>query len=360
MVDKIKVGVLGCGVIAESSYLPGIHGMENAELIAVCDLVPERAAGAASRWDVPQVYTDLDKFLADGDIQLVVNLTEIQAHYRTNMAILQAGKHVYTEKTMTVTAEEATQVINEAKMRGLKLGAAAATMLSSVNIKAKELIQSGAIGRLCYVTGRHSHFGAADFDGWTTDPTWFFKPGAGPMLDLGVYGLHTYTGIVGPVKKVACMSGISVPVRTVRSGPVAGKAIDVEIDDNSQILMDFGNATFGFLEATYCQKAARGPRTSFFGDEGVLTINDRGDAEPISLYRDERDSGGYRGWDQVELPDGPMWNLPAGVQHLIDCILDPSKTLVTTGEHARHVIELINKSYQAAREGRTLDMETTF
>jgi predicted dehydrogenase len=124
--------------------------------------------------------------------------------------------------------------------------------------------------------------------------------------------------------------------------------------------MDFGNSTFGFLEATYCQKAARGPRISFFGDEGVLTMNDRGDAEPISLFRDDRDTGGYRGWNPVEMQDGAMWNLPMGVEHLIECILDPSKTLVTTGEHARHVIELINKSYQAAREGRTLDMETTF
>lgn len=358
--DKIKVGVLGCGVIANSTYLPGIGKMPKAELIAVCDIVGDRAPQAAAKFNVPKAYTDMDKFLADPEIQLVVNLTQIQAHFETNMAILQAGKHLYSEKTMTVTHQEATTVIEEAKKRGLKLGAAAATMLSPANVMVKNLIQSGAIGRLCYVTGRHSHFGAANFDGWTTDPTWFFKPGAGPMLDMGVYGLHSYTGIVGPVKKVACMSGISVPVRTVRSGPVAGKQIDVEIDDNSQILMDFGNATFGFLEATYCQKAAKGPRMSFFGDEGVITVNDYGDPHPISLFRDERNKYGYQGWTELDLPRGATWGLPAGVEHLIECILDPSKPIVTSGEHARHVIELINKSYQAAREGRTLELETTF
>ncbi len=358
--EKIKVGVLGCGVIANSNYIPGISGMDKAELVAVCDLVPERAHETADRYDVPKTYTDTDAFLADPDIQLVVNLTEIQNHYRTNMAALQAGKHVYTEKTMTVTADEATNVINEATSRGLMLGAAAATMLSPVNTLAKKLIQSGAIGKLCYVTGRHSHFGAADFDGWTTDPSWFYKPGAGPMLDMGVYALHTYTGIVGPVKRIACMSGISVPVRTVRSGPMAGREIDVELDDNSQILMDFGDATFGFLEATYCQKAAKGPAISFYGDEGVLTVNDRSDPHPISLFRDERGKGGYQEWTEHELPDGPNWTLAMGVAHLIECILDPTKPVVVTGEHARHVIELINKSYQAAREGRTVDMETMF
>jgi predicted dehydrogenase len=358
--DKIRVGVLGCGVIANSTYLPGIGKMAKAELVAVCDIVGDRAPQAAAKWNVPKAYTDMDEFLADSDVQLVVNLTQIQAHFETNMAALQAGKHLYSEKTMTVTAEEATIVIKEAKKRGLKLGAAAATMLSPANVMVKNLIQSGAIGRLCYLTGRHSHFGAADFDGWTTDPTWFFKPGAGPMLDMGVYGLHSCTGIVGPAKKVACMSGISVPKRTVRSGPAKGQVIDVELDDNSQILMDFGNSTFGFLEATYCQKTAKGPRMSFFGDEGVITVNDYGDPHPISLFRDERKRLGYQGWTELDLPRGTTWGLPMGVEHLIDCILDPTKTIVTSGEHARHVIELINKSYQAAREGRTLDMETTF
>lgn len=357
---KIGVGVLGCGVIANSTYLPAISKMEKANLVAVCDLVAERAQSAAARFGVPKVYTDMDKFLADPEIELVVNLTHIQAHFETNLAALQAGKHVYTEKTMTVTVEEATLLIEEAKKRGLKLGAAAATMLSPVNIKVKSLIQSGAIGRVCYVTGRHSHFGAADFEPWSTDPTWFFKPGAGPILDMGVYGLHSYTGILGPVKRVACMSGISVPKRTVRSGPVAGKVIDVEIDDNSQILMDFGNNTFGFLDATYCAKAAKGPRMTFYGDEGVIIVNDYGDPHPISLYRDERSRFGYAGWTEIDLPRGATWGLPMGVEHLIECILDPTKPIITSAEHARHVIELMNKCYVAAREGRTIELETTF
>ncbi len=358
--DKVKVGVLGCGVIANVTYFEGLSKMANAEWVAVCDLYEERAKAAAAQWKVPKWYSDMDKFLADPDIQLVVNLTQIPFHYATNKAILEAGKHFYSEKTMTVTHQEATSLIDEAKKRGLKIGAAAATMLRPTNIKVKELLKAGAIGRLCYVTGRNSHFGAADFDGWTTDPTWFFKPGAGPMLDMGVYALHSYTGIVGPVKRVSCMSGISVPKRTVRSGPAKGKVIDVELDDNSQILMDFGNATFGYVDSTFCQKTAKGPTMSFYGDEGVITVNDRSDAHPISLFRDERNKLGIQAWTEIDLPRGGQAGLYVGVEHLIDCIQNPGKPIVTSGEHARHVIELINKCYQSAREGRTLDMETTF
>ena len=178
--DKVKVGVLGAGIIANLIYFQGVSKMPKAEWVAVCDVVGDRAQAAVAKWNVPKAYTGMDKFLADPEIQLVVNLTHIQAHFETNMAALQAGEHIYSEKAMTGTHEKATQVIEEAKKRGLKAVAGAAAMLRPVNIKVKGLIQAGAIGRLCYVTGRDSHFGTADFDGWTTDPAGFSSQSQGP------------------------------------------------------------------------------------------------------------------------------------------------------------------------------------
>lgn len=361
--EKVKVGVLGYGVIASRVYLPAISKMEKVELVAICDSVPERAKEAAVRYRIPQVYTDEDTMLAKSGIDLMVNLTHIQAHYETNLKALQAGKHVYTEKTMAVTVEEASTLIAEAKNRGLKLGAAAATMLSPVNRKIKQLLEAGAIGKVAFVVAHNSHCGAADLPNWTTDPTWFYKPGAGPLLDLGVYGLHTMTGLLGPAKALCSMSGIAIPKRVVRSGPAKGKVIDVEIDDNTLIMLDFGEATFGYIDSTYTVQSGaywtRYPTMQIFGSEGTIVVNPRGAQYPLTVFRYDAEVD-LRGWMDVDLIGAQPWTLPGGVEHLVNCILDPTLPVIVTGEHARHVLEIMNQTYVAARERRTVPLTTTF
>lgn len=357
--EKVRVGVVGCGVVSNGTYLPQIVKMPNVELVAVCDMYEDRARAAYTRFGAREVYTDYDEMLERSEIDLVVNLTHIQAHYDINMRALRAGKHVYSEKTLAVTVDEASVLIEEARKRGLKLGAAAATMLSPVNRRIAELLRDGAIGKVNFVVAHHSHAGAANFTFWTTDPTWFYKPGAGPVLDLGVYDLHTLTGLLGSARAVSAMSGVSVPFRTVRSGPVKGKVIDVDVDDNTLIMLDFGQATFAFVDATYCVQAQLGPRMQIFGSEGTIAVHERGAPHPLSVYRDDTRIN-LSGWIDLDLPGEPPWSLPMGVQHMADCILHPEKELITTGEHARHVLEIINKSYQSAREGRTLPITTTF
>ena len=355
--EKVKIGLVGCGVIADNAYLPGIVKMQKADLVAVCDLIEERAKAAGEKFNVPQVYTDLDEMLEKSGLELLVNTTHIQAHYEVNLKALQAGKHVYSEKSMTNTVEEATTLIEEAKKRNLKLGAAAATMLSSVNQKIRELIQEGAIGKVAFAKARTSHEGAAYFPYWATDPTWFYKPGGGPVLDLGVYALHTLTGILGPAKRVTCLSGISDPVRYVRGGPYKGKRIDVEVDDNTLIMLDFGNATFAFVDATFCVRVAKGPSMEIYGSEGTISIGEYGAERPFELYREDLKLG-IRGWTALELPDRDNW-FTGAVAHMIDCILE-DKEPVVSGEHARHVIEIMTKAIEAARQGQALELETTF
>jgi predicted dehydrogenase len=145
----------------------------------------------------------------------------------------------------------------------------------------------------------------------------------------------------------------------VRSGPARGKVIDVEIDDNTLLLLDFGEATFAFVDATYCVQGRRGPRTEIYGSEGTINVNDRTVASPLSVYRDDVKLG-LKGWIDLNPLPGPRWSLSDGVQHLVDCILDPDKPVITSGEHARHVIEIMNKGYESARQRRSLDLETSF
>jgi len=358
--DKIKVAVVGCGMIADRAYLPGIAQMEKADLVAVCDIVEERAKRQQARFDVPRPYASLDAMLAGEEFDLLVNLTDIPSHYALNLIALQAGKHVYSEKTFGQTVEQATELIETAKAKGVKLGAAAATMLSPINLKAKSLIEDGAIGKVAFAKVLSSHGGPAYFPTWPVDPTWFYKQGSGPILDMGVYGLHTITGILGPAKRVTAVSGISDSVRYVRGGPFKGKRIDVEEDDLTVIVLDFGQATFAVVDASYCIRASRFPSLEIYGADGTITADPMdwiGVGHPLSLWRDEVELG-IRGWTEVEV-QGTAWELPMGVAHLIDCILE-DKDPITSGEHARHVLEIMNTCIKAARTGEAQKLTTTF
>ena len=96
---KVKIAIIGCGMIAEESYLPGIAQMEKGELVAVCNRSAGRAELLKDMFNVPHSYTSLDTMLAEEEFDLLVNLTPIQPHYEINLKALQAGKHVFSEKT---------------------------------------------------------------------------------------------------------------------------------------------------------------------------------------------------------------------------------------------------------------------
>jgi predicted dehydrogenase len=287
---------VGCGVIANTTYLPGIRRMtDKVDLVAVCDVQPALAERAADAFGASERYTDYERMLTQAPIDAVVVLTNIQSHAANVLAALEAGKHVYTEKTLGTTLEEADRCIEAARERNLLLACAPPVMLSAANQRVKELIGRGAIGRVNFVRARHSHGGPANSRNWTGDPTWFYKPGAGPILDLGVYAFHTLTGILGPARRVTAFAGIAMPERPIRSGPAQGKTIRVEVEDNALVLLDFGDATFAVVDSTYCVQAAKGPRLEFYGSRGTINLNERGAAVPIEMYREDEEPGGPAG-----------------------------------------------------------------
>lgn len=353
--NKVKVGVVGCGVIAHVMHLPGLKAMEEmgkVEVVAVCDAVEHVARATREMYGVSTHYTSLDKMLAEADFDLLVNLTRIPDHFAVSLAGLRAGRHVYTQKPMTTTVEEATILVAEAKRRGLKLASAPEHPVRPMVSKIRSLILEGAIGKIAFAKVYSSHGGPEKHD-VPRDSTWFYKPGSSPLLDMGVHGLSQITAILGPVKRLACLSGRTSPVRCHTAGPYVGKRIDVEIDDNSLLMLDFGEATFAFLDATYCVGATLAPQLEVYGSEGSLSLDRRDATGTLRLYQSTT-----REWTRVEVPQAPPVR-DLGVLHMVDCLLD-GRELVLTGERGRHLVEILTKAPQAARDGRTLEMETTF
>lgn len=354
--DQVRVALVGCGTIAQAMHLVGLKTMVDmgkVELVAVCDIIEERARAASEQYDVPQYFTDLKRMLGEASFDLLVDTTPIPSHFEVNLAGLQAGKHVYTQKPMTTTVEESTVLIQEAEQRGLKLGCAPEHTVRPLIRQIKELIAQGAIGQVAFAKVKSSHDGPEKHD-VPRDSTWYYQPGSSPILDMGVHGLNQITSILGPARRLTSFSGRNIPTREILAGPYRGKTIEVNIDDNSLLLLDFGDDRFVFLDATYCVMASIGPRIEIYGSEGTIAVSgDRRDVRPLHLYRLETME-----WTQPEVtPAPPVRDL--GVLHMVDCLIE-DKPLELTGEHGRHLVEIMTRAPQAAAEGTTIELETTF
>lgn len=369
---RLRIGVLGAGMIATVAYgyLPGLRKIaDRVEVVAISSRTRARAEKVAEDWNIPAVYDDLDTMLADTDLDAVLNLTPIDAHFETSMRILAAGKHLVTEKPIATSVSEADKMAKTAASKKLLVVCAPMEMLRPEWIEARRLVREGVIGKVAFARVESSHAGPAAM-AWPVDPSWFYQAGAGPLFDLGVYGLDRITGILGPAQRVMAFSGVTAPVRHARGGPFDGLAIPVTEPDNTVLMLDFGQARFAMVDATFNVVASKSPQLELFGQSGTILVN-RPDATavqgqlPIELYRVDA-AAGMSGWVTPQsVGNRPIVDRPADLEravlleHLADC-LDSGQAPVVGLDRARHVLEIMVAAQTSAREGHTVELSTTF
>jgi len=354
MPKKWKIGLVGCGAIAAWNYLPELKAMSNIEIVAVCDIIPVRAKEYSKRFEISEWYDNTDELLLKSNFEILVDTASIPAHFEINLKALQSGKHLYSQKPLASSVKEIDTLISEAEKRNLKISASPIHMLRPEIKKTKELIESGVIGKINFIRCSSSHGGPEYFQYRDVDPTWFYEKNVGPLLDLGVHGLHQVTGILGPAKAVLCLSGISEKERIVRTGKFDGKIIQLKIDDNSLLMLEFEDSTFAFIDSTYCVKASRSPYMEIFGSKGTVALYPN---QRLEIYLDDIDKN-IRGW-MNPIEKWSEFKQSYGVKDLIEA-LEKGRKPVLTPEHARHVVEIIEKAYKSAQEGKKLYLETTF
>jgi predicted dehydrogenase len=369
----VRLGVVGAGSIALRGILPHLTQADvqhRVQVTAVCDPVPGRAQAAAERFGVPHAFLDFDDLLERSEVDAVSICSPIGLHFEQGLRALEAGKHVHFNKTMATTLAECNALIGAAAQRDLKIVASPGQMLFPHNRRMRELIAEGAIGRLCWAAAgvalgtyhedesvRHGSDVLSNID-----PSWYFrKPGGGPLFDVVVYPLHALTGILGPARRAAALSGLRLPER-----PFAGRMVPCDADDTTLLLLDFGEALFAFVYGTVKGSVSSGFTPSFFGTEGTVagtTINGRPFDYP---GREEADvatdglgnhrllphvTGSHRDLEEMHVFEDVM--------QLVDWIIDGTPSIVTA-EHARHVVEIIEAGYRAAETGETQPLTSTF
>jgi len=348
----VGICVAGLGAVANSTYLPGLADYaDKVRLVSVCDNVPGVAEKTAAQYNAEKSHEDLNDALSDPDVEAVVILTSVASHYTLTMAALEAGKHVYVEKTAAKSIDKLQEMIDEAKKRNLVLACAPAIVASPMIQKMIEMKGNGDLGRVSLARAETSSRGVHWNPNATSDQSWFYGPEVGPLRDRGIYLLHILIGLLGPVKRVSAFHGIAIPERTFLGGPSKGKAIKTESPDNSQLLLDFGDAVYAHLSSTFCISRGKSTAMDIWGDQGHLIVDLKMKEPQIVFYSAKTET--------ETAVDVAPWALSDGVENFLDTIRTGAP-LGYPPEHSLHVLEVMEKSFQSAEEGRVIDIDSTF
>ncbi len=350
-VDKrIRVALIGCGSVS-NAYLSHLAGCPYAELVSVCDIIPERAQRQAKKFNVPNHFPHINKLLDGPEFDLLVNTTDMQEHEHLNREAIAADKHVWSEKPIANSLANGQEILAESKRRGLRLWGAPIVVASPQFAFMARTLKSGVLGSLAAAHADYGH----------TGPNWssfFYEKGGGSMPDLGVYNLTTLTGLLGPAKAVVAMLSTVTPLRQI-----TGKGeIKVTAEDNAMVLLDHGNGVLSHVQSGFNYFNPHGHdgdkesrhTISIYGSQGSMGLVGY-DWEPLGVDLATHGEPNYKRHSTNAA--GYVWQ--QGASLACECLATGKEHLFTP-EHALHVVEIICAARESQSTGRRIDLTSTF
>ena len=266
---SIKVGIIGCGKIAQVRHIPEYAANPYAEVYGFYDINVARAEELAKKYG-GKAYASYEELLADPEIEAVRVCAANHAHAEISIAALKAGKHVLCEKPMAVTLAECEAMVAAAEEAGKYLMIGQNQRLAKAHAKAKELIKQGAIGKV--LTFR-TIFGHGGPETWSIDPgsnVWFFdktKAAMGAMADLGIHKTDMIQYVLGS-KIVKTQAVLTTLDKRDATGSLIG------VDDNAICIYQMENGVIGTMTASWTYYAAEDNTTVIYGTKGELRLYD--------------------------------------------------------------------------------------
>lgn len=266
--SNLRIGVMGCGNIS-TTYFKLSPLFKGIEITACADVVADAAKGRAAEYGVKAMKPA--ELLASPDIDLVLNLTVPDAHFGVSLAAAKAGKHVYSEKPLVLSLKDGLTLKKAADAKKVRVGCAPDTFMGGAHQRARKSVDDGDIGKITSGTANVMGFG---MEHWHPNPDFFFKPGGGPILDLGPYYIANLINLIGPIKRVAALTSIAQKSRAISSQPRAGQKISVRTATNAHALLEFANGATVSLIASWDVWAHRHANMELYGTEGSLYVPD--------------------------------------------------------------------------------------
>lgn len=351
---RAGIGVIGCGNIA-ATYMRNAALFGNVRLVSCADIVPEMAARRAGEHGIRA--QNVEALLRNPEVDLVLNLTVPAAHFDVTMSALSAGKHVFTEKPLALSAADGRRLVAEADTRRLLLGSAPDTFLGAAGRRARHLMDAGAIGRP--VTGTAFMMGRG-MEHWHPNPQFYYQPGGGPVFDMGPYYLTMLVNLLGPVARVMAMASRGQEERLVTAeGPYKHTTFAVQTPTSVLSLLEFSSGatvTFGAswdvfrhsnhpIELHGTDGSMRLPDPDTFG--GTVSLSERG-AEWVD-FESEGNLYGARNWPPA-MPDRANYRM-LGVSDLVQA-REAGVPPRASGDLALHVLEVMEAILASGEDGK--------
>ena len=267
----MKVGMVGVGCIS-GIYLKNFkETFKDVQLVAVCDLIRERAEKAQKEYNIPKLYDTMEELFADPEIDIVLNLTRPYQHYEVSKAALEAGKHVYSEKPLGADWEEGIALVKLAQEKGLWIGGAPDTFMGAGIQTCRKLIDEGLIGN---IIGGRCVMANHGMEMWHPDPDFYYQPGGGPLLDMGPYYITALTNLLGGIKSVYGYASTSYPTRLITAEPHVGEIIEVNTPTHIESILHFDSGVSVSLLTSFDIYNSKQTNIEIYGTKGTLYVPD--------------------------------------------------------------------------------------
>lgn len=339
----LKFALVGCGRIAKRhSELLGSGQIENASLVAVCDIVAEKAKVIGEQFSVPW-FTDMHVMMTECDVDVVVVLTESGRHAEHVTALAAFGKHIVVEKPMALTLSDADAMIETCEKAGIRLFVVKQNRFNVPVRKLRQALEAGRFGKMVMGTVRvrwcrpQAYY---DQDSWRG--TWALDGGV--LTNQASHHLDLLEWMMGEVDSVFAMTRTAL--------------VDIEAEDTAVVTVRFRNGALGVIEATTAvrPKDLEGS-ISLMGEKGTVVIG--GFAvnrmETWNFVEPEADDEDIMERYSVNPPNVYGFGHQAYYEHVVDCIVNGGRHLVD-GLQGRKSLELINAIYESVETGKQVNL----
>ena len=342
---KVKVGIIGSGFEADIHAASFQIFPEEAEVVAVASPTRWHPEALAKKYGIPRVFHDYREMLKEKDIEMVTINAPNYLHCAMTRDIASAGKHVVCEKPLAMTLEEADEMIDVCKKQGVLLAYAEELLFTPKYVKAKEMADQGAFGKVYLVKQSEKHSGPHAAWFWDAE-----KSGGGVFMDMGCHGIAFCWWFLGrpKIKSVYCQMG------TYAYG---GRT---KAEDNSICILEFENGAAGLIEDSWAKPGGMDDCTEIYGTHGVTYADlHMGNALPTFSqpgygYAVEK-APGTQGWTYPVFEEHWNYGLPQELRHFARAVRG-REALRSTGEDGRVVQEVLLAGYQSAGAGRKVEL----
>ncbi len=344
--EKLRVGIIGAGNIAQSAHLPVYMERTDVEVVAIADWNLERAQDAAKKFNIPNAYSSVEELLANVDVDYIDICVWNRSHAPVAIAAARAGKHILCEKPMAINLEDALKMEEEVKKAGVQFMMAVPTRYTAEAQLLMEMVDQGKLGEIYYAKTANIRRRGTPI-GWFTDTS---KSGGGPVIDIGVHCIDRTWFLMGRPKPVRVSATTSHAIGDFKTkGVQRWTALDSDVtafdtEDSAAGAIHFENGATMLFEVSWALNAPPQDYTQICGSKAGATLN------PLTIYGEEM---GYLSDNKPTVLNPNMFAVE--IDHFIDCVRTGKKP-TSPLEDGVTVQRMLQGIYDSARLGREVEI----